>query len=303
MSAWETWLKAAAKPPSDAEDRKRDRTEREIRDALAASTRLVGKPYVVYEKGSYANNTNVRLNYDVDIAVEYRGYFFYDLEFELEGKDPGTVGVVPSTDPYTPDDFKSDIRAALVGAFGSPAITDGKIAYRIRQKRTTLPADVVPSWAYRRYDRLTADGRPVWHEGARVFPSTGGHKDNYPKIQLENGIAKNNATGRRYKRMVRAFKKLQTRLVEAGELAEELPSYLTECLVYNVPNDSFGQPTYLADMQNVLAHIYNGTLTSSNSNEWLEVNRLHYLMRGHNSWTTRGIHAVADAAWDHLGLG
>ncbi len=298
---WEAWLKTAAAPPSNTEDEKRGTTERQIKTALAACERLKGRSYVVYAKGSYANNTNVRLNYDVDIAVEYRGYFYTDYVFDLDGYTNADIGLVSSGDRYTPSHFKADIRAALVSAYGASAINDGKIAYRVREKKTTLPADVVPSWEYRRYDRFVG-GRPAYHEGARVFPSDGGRKDNFPKIQLENGISKNRRTGLRYKRMVRALKKLQTRLVGSGEIPEELPSYLTECLVYNVPDDKFENPTFKADMRNVLAHIFNGTLVGGDSDDWEEVNGLQYLMRGTNSWTTADVHTMADAAWEHIGF-
>src|SRR5665647_452689 len=98
---WESWLKSAAQRPSDHEDSKRDRTERQIRAALDASDALQGRPWRVYVKGSYANNTNVRLNYDVDIAVEYYGYFDFELAFDLEGHDKSAVGLVSSDDPYT----------------------------------------------------------------------------------------------------------------------------------------------------------------------------------------------------------
>src|ERR1700709_2629416 len=127
----------------------------------------------------------------------------------LRTRDRLTQGITtPSSDPYTRDEFKGDIRASLVAAYGASAVEDGKIAYRVREKKTTLPADVVPSWEYRRYDRIV-NGVPVYQEGSRVFPSTGGSKDNFPAIQKANGIAKNKATGLRYKRMIRALKKLQ----------------------------------------------------------------------------------------------
>lgn len=164
---WEAWLRAAAEPPSNNEDDKRQSTENQIRGALANCEALEGRPYIVYAKGSYANNTNVRLNYDVDIAVEYRGFFYSDFMFDLEGWTNADVGNSSSDDPYTRAQFKRDIRAALVAAFGAGAINDGRIAYRVREKTTTLPADVVPCWEYRRYDTLQA-GLPTYHEGSCV---------------------------------------------------------------------------------------------------------------------------------------
>lgn len=298
---WEQWLRNSAAPPSDTEDTKRARTENQIRTALRQYKPLQGKDYVVYAKGSYANNTNVRLNYDVDIAVEYRGYFYSDLCFELEGEPDSAVGLVPSDDPYTVNQFKKDVRGALESAFGTSAVEAGRIAYRIREKKTTLPADVVPCVEYRRYDRIVG-GVPIYHTGSSIFPSKGGRIDNYPGAQLDNGNAKNNRTKRRYKRMVRALKRLQTQLVDAGALSKELPSYLIECLVYNVPDSNFGHVTYLADMRGVLATIFNETLPNGNWKEWEEVNGLKYLFRGGQDWTRADAHLLADAAWDELGL-
>src|ERR1051326_293478 len=167
---WEQWLRQAVKRPSDYEDNKRERTEDQIRKALRAHAPLRGRDFVVYSKGSYANNTNVRLDYDLDIAVEYRGHFYYDLEFDLRGQPASSVGIPPAKDLYPPAEFKRDIQNALEAAFGKTAVKPGNIAYRVRERKTTLPADVVPCWEYRRYDGVKA-GEPYYHQGSRVFPT------------------------------------------------------------------------------------------------------------------------------------
>jgi hypothetical protein len=299
---WERWLRDSSSPPSDSEDIRRDRTEKQIREALRNHVPLNGRPYEVYTKGSYANNTNVRLNFDVDIAVEYRGYFYWDLEFELKGQPKEAVGIATSTDPYTRDEFKADVRAALVNAFGSSSVSVGNIAYRIREGKTTLPADVVPCWEYRRYDKII-QGTPQFHEGSRVFPSSGDPINNYPAQQKINGTEKNKRTSMRYKYMVRALKRLQTKLVADGDLASELPSYLIECLVYNVPDSALGSASYLSDMRAVLACIFNATLPNGDSNDWAEVNNLKWLFRGTQPWTVADVHNLADVAWEAMDLG
>ncbi|ORB85960.1 hypothetical protein B1987_21770 [Mycobacterium kansasii] len=237
----------------------------------------------------------------MDIAVEYEGYFYSDLSFDLKGQDKSVVGVVDSDDPYERDDFKADIRRALENAFGKPSITEGDIAYRVRENKTTLPADVVPSWEYRRYDRIV-NGVPVFHIGSRVYPKSGGFKNNFPAIQLRNGRAKTQATSRRYKRMVRALKKLQMKLVNDRVLEKELPSYLVECIVYNVPNQYFNHSTYLADMRAVLAYIFNETLPAGNWNDWHEVHELTYLFRGGGAWSREDVHNLASETWDYIGF-
>src|SRR5579875_1737422 len=75
---WEAILRGWVKRPSDNEDDKRNKTEEEIKAALRASTLLKPVGYKVYAKGSYANNTNVRLDYDVDIAVECTDFYYHD---------------------------------------------------------------------------------------------------------------------------------------------------------------------------------------------------------------------------------
>lgn len=299
---WEAWLRSAAKRPSNNEDGKRDTTERQIRDALDSYTPLNGRPYRVYTKGSYANNTNVRLNFDVDIAVEYYGFFYAELAFDLKGQDQSAVSLVDSTDPYTRTQFKADIQGALQDSFGKTAVTPGRIAYRIRENKTTLPADVVPCWEYRRYDGINQWGTPRVHVGSRVYPSDGGYINNFPKIQLEKGTSKNGRTARRYKRMVRCLKKMQTKLVADGMLADELPSYLVECIVFNVPDIRFGNDSYLEDFRGVLSFLWSQTRDDGNWNDWEEVHGLMYLFRGARDWNRSEVHTLAERAWSAVGL-
>jgi tRNA nucleotidyltransferase (CCA-adding enzyme) len=66
------------KPSSESEQVQQDRAERMIRDAINAHPTFKGTAIRVYAKGSYANNTNVRLDSDVDIVVENHDCFYYD---------------------------------------------------------------------------------------------------------------------------------------------------------------------------------------------------------------------------------
>lgn len=205
-----------------------------------------------------------------------------------------------------PDESGQEVKHAPIPIFISIWQTyltlAGKIAYRVREKSTTLPADIVPCWEYRRYDRIE-NGYPVFQEGSCVFPTGGSRTENYPEQQRQQGNEKNSRTAKRYKRMVRTLKKFQTRLEDQGIITDPVPSYAIECLVYNVPDTSFGHSTYKADMRAVLATIFNATLPDGNWNDWEEVNGLKYLFRGNASWSHEQVHRLADAAWDELGLG
>lgn len=65
-------------PSSSSEQDRQERAQRMIREAIETHAPFEGVAIDVYAKGSYANNTNVRLDSDVDIVVECRECMFYD---------------------------------------------------------------------------------------------------------------------------------------------------------------------------------------------------------------------------------
>lgn len=302
-TTWEDTLRRWVKPPSDNEDAKRDKTEAQIKKALSASSRLKGVQYKVYAKGSYANNTNVRLNYDVDIAVECTEFCYHEVSSSASSKkDAIDAKFSPYGKDYGLVAFKADIEAALVEHFGRTAVTRGKIALRVREDKTTLPADVVPCCGFQLVTDIDQKGNLKTLVGTRILPDKGKLVTNWPQQQVENGTEKNNATNYRYKYMVRALKKLDTFLVKEGKLAAELPSFLMECLVYNVPNDKFNHKKYFDEMRAVLATIYNATLKDEDCTDWVEVNGRKYLFRTAQPWTRQQAHSLADAAWKRMGF-
>lgn len=300
---WEETLRSWAEPPSDNEDSKRDRTEAQIKAALRGASELKGFDCKVYVKGSYANNTNVRRDFDVDVAVECRSFYFPDLAGEAATTKKAAIeaGFHGYNGPGV-EDFKRAVNAILLKTFGKTAVIPGKIAYRIREGKTTLPADVVPCFEYHRIYDMDGKNALKYSEGTMLFPSAGKPVINWPQQQLERGTEKNNATGHRYKRMVRALKKLQTELVRENLLAAELPSFLVECLVYNVPNEYLGHDKYLDDMRAVVAVIFQATDEKGACDDWLEVNRLKYLFRAEQSWTFEQAHRLSLVAWKHMGF-
>lgn len=299
---WEATLRAWVKPPSDSEDAKRNKTEEQIKEALQASAVLRPVGYKVYAKGSYANRTNVRLDYDVDIAVECTDFYYHDQTGAAADVKKAAVEqkFAKYSGGYTPAQFKDDVEQALIDYYGRSAVTRGNMAMRVREKKTTLPADVVPCFEYHRIYDLDSSSNFKFYRGTRIYPDTGSHIHNWPKQQYDNGVAKNDATGRRYKRMVRALKRIENELVKAGTI-EELPSFFMECLVYNVPSDDLNRTSYVADMRAVLAHIFNETLQQDRCSKWLEVSGLKWLFHASQPWTYQQAHALASGAWDYMG--
>ena len=297
MAVSEQTLKGWIGPSSDTEDQKRDRTERMIREAIQASPALRGLPVSVYAKGSYKNNTNVKRDSDVDIAVEYTGIFYFHQHHGAAGLTREQLGIGPPGHDFSFPAFKAAIHDALKAKFGATSVERGDKALFVHERAASLDADVVPCVSFRMY--TATDGS--YREGIQLRPDSGGTIENYPRRNYDNGVAKNNRTGRHYKWIVRALKRLENQLVSEG-LINEVPSYLMECLVYTAPDSAFNRGSLTWDMRAVLAHIFNGTLTDEACNEWAEVNDVKYLFRTGQKWTRGQAHAFADVAWDYMGF-
>ena len=293
MTVTEDQLAGWTGPSSATEKDKQDRTERMIREAINAHDAFKGSAYTIYAKGSYANNTNVRSDSDVDVAIECTEVMYYD------DKDPN---VDHSGSPYqgvwTPDYLRSQVEAALRAKFPSAVDSSGSTALRVNSNTARVEADV-PCFSFVEYF-VGGDTR----EGARVFKKSGGYTENYSKLQLRNGTNKNNRTNTYYKKAVRILKRLENAMVTAG-VSDELPSYLMECLIYNCPDEYFARTTWRGVMQGCLADIFNYTLVpepNTESERWLEVNEAKYLFFPAQKWTREQVHSFAGAAWAFVGF-
>jgi len=246
VTALEEMLNRYKEPSSPTEQDKQDRAERMVRDGVAAWSGFNGVSIRYLPKGSYKNNTNVKADSDVDIAVIDTDLYYYDTSL-LTPADQAAIsgGGVASASPLQGMRLRTELEKALTAKFGSACDTSGKTAITITENSGRVSADAVPSfpfWLYY-YDAL---GRVTHVEGTKTFRKDGSQVVNYPEQQYTNGVAKNQATGRRYKFLVRILKRLENDLVKAGKLTE-LPSYFMECLVYCVPNSQFGHRTDTTD--------------------------------------------------------
>ena len=76
MRDWESNFRKWAKPPGVTEEQRIENAEKSIRNAIRASDELRNRDVRVFTQGSYNNNTNVRGDSDVDIAVVAYQTFF-----------------------------------------------------------------------------------------------------------------------------------------------------------------------------------------------------------------------------------
>ena len=285
---------------SDSEEEKYKRTCRAIGDALRASDQLGEYEFDVYAKGSYPNFTNVIRDSDVDIAVELTTFFKNRFIHAAEGLTLADVGVTPYMGDATLAGFKDDVESALVADFGAGAVDRRSKAIRVAENTGRLPADVVPCVTER-----TWTSRTGYNDGVRLYNDRNpdAHIVNYPKQHLEQGTKKNDATSRRYKRVVRILKRLENEMVDEGVI-DVVPSFLIESSVWNVPNSKFDAPTWKGRVRSALAHIFNETLNDKcvTSDDWLEGNAIKFLFWGGQTWSYQDAHEFAAKAWDYIGF-
>lgn len=295
-SNWEDKFRRWAAPPSETEEKRCKNAEDAIRKAIQKSSKLSARSITVFSQGSYRNNTNVRQDSDVDVGILCPDTFFYA---ELPaGTQPSTFNITPASYDYSV--FKNEVGEALRDYFGVAAVTRGNKAFDIKETSHHVEADVAPFFEHRRYN---ADGGYI--SGVELRPDNGvpARVINWPEQHYKNGVSKNLDTGRRYKAMVRVLKNLRNEMDEAGiQEAKSIIGFLSECLVWNVPNSSFGNSTYTEDLRRVLAHLYNQTKGDGSCSEWGEVSELKYLFRGSQKWTRQQANDFLLAAWRYVGF-
>jgi hypothetical protein len=89
---------------------------------------------------------------------------------------------------------------------------------------------------------------------------------------------------------------------ERKAAAEPIPSYLIECLVWNVPNTAFAAEEYAENLRAILIHLYTHTQDDESCREWGEVNELKYLFRTSQPWTRSAVNTFIVAAWNRAGF-
>ena len=281
------------KPPSDSEATKLENSERMVKDAISNDPKLKKKSTETFGQGSYANDTNVRLNSDIDINVRYTGGFYFDLPKDKSREDFGLNN--PSSYSYA--EFKDDVENALVNKFGRGDVVRKNKCITIIGNTYRVETDVVPTWNYRRYNE---DGTHVL--GAKFKADNGSWVTNYPKQHIENGKGKNSETSKRFKRLTRIHRKLRYKMIEDNvQVSDNISSFLLECLVWNVPNKAFNTPTTWTDrLKASIVHLYDKTKEDSTCEDWGEVSELLYLIRPSRKWSREDINSYLVQAWNYL---
>jgi copper chaperone CopZ len=281
------WSKRA----SDDEEAKCEHAVSMIKAAVKEDEGIKNSDISFIPQGSYHNNTNVRLNSDVDICVKLKSTFFTQLP---PGTSNANFGLSDGT--YTFANYQTDIERALVNKFGRENVKKGNKAFDVKSNTYRVEADVVACFEHRRYN---TNGSYI--SGIQFYSRTGEKIVNFPEQHYANGVSKNDATGRIFKRIVRILKRLKMQMADDGVKGlDNISSFLIECLVWNVPNKFFTNTTYTEDVKEVLTFLYNNTLNDDQCKEWGEVSDLLYLFHSGRKYTRYEVNAFILSAYRHV---
>ena len=281
-------------PSSDTEQEKQERTVGMIREAIQAHGPLGSCSLSIYAKGSYPNNTNVRQESDVDVAVQC-----HDVMYWKEAAPGAHSPSEPYSGPWTPAALRREVVAALEAKFPGQLDTSGSTAIRIHAASSRVDADVTPCFDYRYY--FEGGG---YRDGTRIVRRNGVHIENFPEQHLAKGRAKNNRTAMNFKRVVRILKRVEYSMVADG-YHREVPSFFIECLAYNCGDDVFTRSDWTGRVKGVLATVYealDGPEPEDAAQRWNQVDECLYLFFARQKWTRATGRDYAYAAWNYLGL-
>lgn len=196
------------------------------------------KDFYIRLQGSYANDTNVYRDSDVDVIIRLDSAFYHDASLLpadqyriFERKYPGTA-------TYGLPEFKTEVANWLRQKFGKVDV--GQKAIFIAGDGKRRDCDVLPCAKFKHYYRVTEHDES-FTDGICFFLRDGTRIVNFPVQHIDNCTAKHQATNQWFKPTVRLCKNMRNYLVDRNVLQDGVaPSYFIEGMLWNVPSEKFG---------------------------------------------------------------
>ncbi|MDF2882011.1 MAG: hypothetical protein K0R54_2568 [Clostridiaceae bacterium] len=211
----------------------------------------------LFIQGSYANNTNVRTQSDVDIAVVQEEVFQTQYRNSSEyPQSDASYGFI--TAPIPDKSFKDEVQECLENKFGNDVERKNK-SIKVYGNTYRKDADTVPCRRYKDY-RIDYINNPDNYIGGIFIKADDGEVIiNYPEQHIANGKKKNNDTNYYYKKMVRILKMMRYLMSNNGcYSANNVSSFGLESLLWNLPNDIFMKYTiYRYEFGEIVNYLYN----------------------------------------------
>lgn len=285
-------------PLSATEEQRAENAIKMIRSAIENSGKLRTMNIEVFTQGSYANNTNVRSESDVDICVMLKDVFHGDYPDSKKAEDYGFTDA-----SLTFTDFRDMVKEALQQKFQPLYVSDGNKSLKIDENTYHVKADVVPAFQLRNYYYWGSSDPKRYVEGTWFLSKEGKAIKNYPKEHISNGKTKNNETNYKYKKLVRIMKHIRNEMVEEKKVdGEIITSFLVECLIWNIPNSIItGYSTWNETVKHAIVFLYNA-MNNEKHTKWAEVSNILYLFIN-RKWTDQDVKEWLNDTWNYLGYG
>lgn len=301
-SSWNDRLTHWERPPSDNEEAQIQRAANAARALVSASPILTAEGVTIQPQGSYFNNTNVRLEADMDLRVElpdifidYAGDVDQTAAYNAQGYwDTGRTFSEIATI------VRNELASAYRAKFGADRVSVGGKAVSVDGlSGSHADVDLVPAF---RLHWIVNNGYGGYHvtEGVAIIGANGAVTQNFPEQHHANGKTKRSNTAHRFKKVVRMAKRLNCELADDSAIPGRLPSFLVECLIYAVEDAYFLKSD--DDRYDRLLRVFYRVNALLWDAEWhktaTEVNEIKYLFHPSQSWTlneARGFVAAAIA--------
>ena len=248
-------------------------TYKSIRSVLEnGQAPYASRTFEIFLQGSYANDTNVFAESDVDIVICLSSVFYHDIT-ELSEGEQAAYNADRTRASYTFNQFKKEVGVWLQSVFGN-GVKVGSKAIFIPGEGGRRDADVLVCVEHHRYTSYRSKWEKQYHKGICFWTSSGEKIVNYPKQHAANCTGKHQSTQNRFKPNVRVFKNVRNAMVDARCLEDGVaPSYFIEGLLWNVPDVSFSG-SYVHTAKSALIW-----LNQCDASKLVCANGLHWLIR------------------------
>lgn len=222
----------------------------------------------LFIQGSYANNTNVRTESDVDIAVVQEEIFTTEYRISAGAYSQSDVDYGFATAQSVAKSFKDEVQECLEYKFGNDVERKNK-SIKVNGNTYRKDADTVPCRRYRDYRNDYSKDVNNYIGGIVIIPDQGYRIINYPEQHIANGKKKNNDTNYYYKKMVRIIKKMRYLMDDTGySSAKNVSSFGLESLLWNLPDSIFIKYSiYSYEFGEIVDYLYNNRKVISNFKE------------------------------------
>jgi hypothetical protein len=255
----------------------------------------------VYLQGSYANDTNIYGDSDVDIVLCQRNLFYYDINSLSEPEKAAFERNHSTSAQYDLHSFKRDVVAWLSKNYPQdfdPA--KGNKALHIKGRNNRRNSDILVCGQHKDFSVFPNPAGAKFADGVLFFSRTGNSIVNYPKKHSDNLTAKHQETQEWLKPTIRVFKNMRNRMWQIGIIGDGVaPSYFLEGLLYNVPSNSFGH-----SLQATVGRIIDFA-EKADASKLVCANYQHWLVRDNQptSWPSANYKSVVRgirAYWTHF---